>query len=205
MSKIGILGGTFDPVHNGHLLLGRQAYSEYHLDEIWYMPSGQPPHKKDHHVTAAEHRCAMVRLAIAGNHGFCLSEFETRREGNTYTAQTLALLKRQYPQHEFFFIIGADSLYQIENWYHPEKVLAMAEILAADREYQPDHPSMEDQIRYLTQRFGGRIRRLHCREMDVSSEDIRNKVRAGKPIAGLVPPEVESYIYENHLYTEEFL
>lgn len=205
MPKTGIVGGTFDPIHNGHILLGKQALTEYGLDEIWYMPSGQPPHKRDHRVTPAEDRCAMVNLAVRDFENFCLSEFETSRQGTTYTAQTLKLLKKEYPQHEFYFIIGADSLYQIENWYHPEEVLAMVNILVADREYQQAHPPMEERIHYLEERFGGRIQRLHCRELDVSSEEIRDRVRTGRSIAGLVPKAVEQYICENHLYLEEVL
>lgn len=203
MARIGIVGGTFDPIHNGHLLLGRQAYEEYQLDEIWYMPSGQPPHKKDHRVSDAADRCAMVQLAIDNIDGFYLSEFETSRQGNTYTAQTLALLKETYPRHEFYFIIGADSLYQIESWYHPRQVLAMVKILAADRQYQQPHPDMEERIRYLNRELGGHVERLHCSEIDISSEDIRRRVQNGQPIADLVPEAVEAYIYEKHLYQRE--
>jgi len=114
MAEIGIMGGTFDPIHNGHLMLGRQAYEEYHLDEVWFMPSGNPPHKKDHLVTDAALRCKMVRLAIEGFPKFRLSEFEVQRTGNTYTAETLRLLHLHYPEHRFYFIVGADSLYEIE-------------------------------------------------------------------------------------------
>lgn len=202
MSNIGIVGGTFDPIHNGHLLLGEQAYREYRLDEIWYMPSGQPPHKKDHKVTSASDRCAMVRLAIQNTGYFRLSEFETSRRGNTYTAQTLHLLREAYPQHTFDFIIGADSLYQIESWYHPEEVLSMVRILAADREYDRTHPPMDEQIRHLTERFGGRIEKLHCRELDVSSEDIRSRVAKGLSVEGMLPAAVVEYIYQRHLYMD---
>ena len=109
MKRIGIMGGTFDPVHNGHLLLGRQARSEYGLDEIWYMPSHIPPHKKDHRITDGKDRLAMLELALEGIPFFSVSDFEMKREGNTYTAQTLELLKEEYPEDKFYFIIGADS------------------------------------------------------------------------------------------------
>ena len=123
MAEIGIMGGTFDPIHNGHLLLGKQAYEEYKLDQIWFMPSGTPPHKKDHKVTDVKDRVAMVQLAIKKFPFFYCSDFEIQRPGNTYTAQTLQLLHQEYPKHRFYFIVGADSLYQIEKWYHPAEVL----------------------------------------------------------------------------------
>lgn len=200
MAAIGIMGGTFDPIHNGHLLLGQQAYSEYGLDSVWFMPSGQPPHKKDRHVTGREHRCAMVKLALREHPEFLFSDFEVSREGSTYTAQTLALLKNTWPQHRFFYIVGADSLYEIERWYHPEEVMKSVSFLAADREYSQEHRPLADQIRYLTDRYGACIRLLHCREMDVSSEEIRQMVRAGRSIGEIVPKPVEEYIYSHRLY-----
>ncbi len=205
MANIGIMGGTFDPIHNGHLLLGRQAYTEYGLDCIWYMPSGQPPHKKDHRITPAEDRCAMVRLAIAHEPGFQLSEFETSREGNTYTAQTLKLLHEAYPEHKFFFIIGADSLYEIEGWYHPEEVLALVPILVAEREYPHDHLTMDQQIAYLSEKYTCNIQKLHCQEIDVASADIRQALADGRSIQEFVPAAVEAYIIAHHLYQEEDL
>ena len=203
MAKIGIMGGTFDPIHNGHLLLGRQAYMEYELDCIWYMPSGQPPHKKDHTITDAAHRCAMVRLAIADEPKFQLSEFETTREGNTYTAQTLELLKQEYPEDTFYFIIGADSLYEIERWYHPERVLAAVSILVADREYPKEHPTIDQQIAYLSGKYPCHIQKLHCQEVDIASADLRRTAAKGETICKYVPKEVEEYIITHHLYQEE--
>lgn len=202
MANIGIVGGTFDPIHNGHLLLGTQAYIEYGLDSIWYMPSGQPPHKKNHVITAANFRCDMVRLAIEGRDPFSLSEFETSREGNTYTAQTLKLLKESYPEHVFSFIIGADSLYEIERWYQPDQVLSAVRILAAEREYPKEHLSVDQQISYLSGKYFCDIKKLHCKELRVSSEEIRSMVNKGMSISEFVPKKVEEYIVSHHLYQE---
>ena len=150
MADIGIMGGTFDPVHNGHLILGKQAYEEYGLDAVWFMPSGQPPHKKDRHVTPAGDRCAMVKLAIGDFPGFVFSDFEVLREGSTYTAQTLALLKETYGDHNFCYIIGADSLYEIESWYHPELVLSGVPLLVDEQTHRPypSAPLRRDGYRY---------------------------------------------------------
>lgn len=200
MADIGILGGTFDPIHNGHLLLGKQAYQEYHLQEVWFMPSGQPPHKKDHPVTAAEDRCEMVRLAIAEYPYFRLSEFEVNRSGNSYTAQTLMLLRAEYPEHRFFFIIGADSLYEIEHWYRPEEVMRQVTLLVADREYDQGTGSIEEQIHYLEDKYQARIHLLHCKEVDISSHELRDMAARGKHLFKYVPGNVENYIISHKLY-----
>ncbi len=202
MGKIGIMGGTFDPIHNGHLLLGEQAYEEYGLDQIWYMPSGQPPHKKDHNVTAGRIRLEMTRLAMEGHEGFTCSDFEVMRSGNTYTSQTLEMLHGLYPGHTFYFIIGADSLYEIEHWHEPEKVLAQAVILAAVREYESAGRSMEKQIAYLKETYQADVRMLHCREIDISSAELRRMTALGESIDAFVPGRVARYIQEHHLYQE---
>lgn len=202
MAEIGIMGGTFDPIHNGHLMLGRQAYEEYHLDEVWFMPSGNPPHKKDHLVTDAALRCKMVRLAIEGFPKFRLSEFEVQRAGNTYTAETLRLLHLYYPEHRFYFIVGADSLYEIENWFHPEQVMSQTILLAAGREYADAPRNMEEQIAYLKEKYKADIRMLHCREMDISSNELREMESHGHRISRYVPRSVENYIQIHKLYQD---
>lgn len=199
MKRIGIMGGTFDPVHNGHLLLGQQAYREYGLEEIWYMPSHIPPHKRDHHVADGADRLAMLRLALEEAPGFLVSDFEMRREGTTYTAQTLRLLKEQYPDTEFYFIIGADSLFQLETWYHPEQVMALASLLVAGREYHAEH-TLNEEAERLRRKYGADIRLLHSRMMDISSEEIRRMAAEGKDISACVPAAVASYIREHGLY-----
>lgn len=205
MAKIGIMGGTFDPIHNGHLMLGRQALREYSLDQIWFMPSGQPPHKKDHRVTDAEIRCKMVRLALMGYPDFVFSDFEIKRPGNTYTAQTLALLHQEYPEHQFYFIVGADSLYEIERWYEPERIMSQTILLVAGREYEGAHRSLSNQIQYLESKYGAQIYLLHCREMDVSSEEIRSLVSEGRTVRSYVPEPVFTYLKEKHLYQNSIL
>lgn len=200
MSRIGIMGGTFDPIHNGHLKVAYQAYIQYQLDSVWFMPSGQPPHKKDHKVTDGTARCEMVRRALIEYPYFRCSEFEIQRLGNTYTAQTLELLKKEYPENDFYFIIGADSLYEIENWYCPEQVMAETCLLVAGREYPKVHRPMEEQISYLKDRYHARIGRLSCELMDIASADIREMVSKNQPIESLVPRPVADYIRTHRLY-----
>ncbi len=200
MAKIGIMGGTFDPIHNAHLMLGRQALKEYHLDEIWFMPSHNPPHKTDHRVTGTKDRCEMVKLAIAGEPRFRFSDFEISRAGNTYTAQTLKLLKEAYPKHTFFFIVGADSLYHIESWYHPEEVMRQVTILAAGRECEDASCTLEEQAAYLIKKYGAAIFLLHSDTMEVSSQELREREMNGGRIHNLVPKNVERYIEEHGLY-----
>lgn len=200
MGKIGIMGGTFDPIHNGHLKLGEQAHREYDLDEVWFMPSGHPPHKDEDCVTAPALRLAMTEEAVKNRPGFFCSNFEVKRKGNTYTAQTLTNLLKIYPEHTFYFIIGADSLYEIEKWYEPELVMNQAVILVARREYEDADRTMEQQITHLTTHYNADIRILHCSEMDISSAEIRQKVAKGLSVVADLPESVLTYIKEHDLY-----
>ena len=200
MAKIGIMGGTFDPIHNAHLMLGGQAWKEYSLDEVWFMPSHTPPHKTDHQITDTNDRCEMVKLAIAEYPYFRFSDFEISRTGNTYTAQTLQLLKEAYPEHTFYFIVGADSLYHIETWYHPELVLGHVTILAARRECDDAACSLEKQVDYLKSKYGAAIFLLHSAAMHISSQELRERQSTGTGIHDLVPDSVERYIREHGLY-----
>lgn len=201
MRKIGIMGGTFDPIHSGHLMLGRQAYEEYGLDCVWFMPSRQPPHKQDHRITSARQRLEMVELAVSSAPYFASSDFELRRTGgNTYTADTLRLLKQEYADTEFYFIVGADSIFDIEKWYHPEIVMKNAVLLAADRTCGHDDTPLDQQISRLSEKYGAKILRLHSRRLDVSSEHLREMIRRGEPVSAYIPEAVEEFIRENHLY-----
>jgi nicotinate-nucleotide adenylyltransferase len=200
MAKIGIMGGTFDPIHNGHLMLGRQALEEYGLDQVWYMPSGQPPHKKDHAVTDAADRLEMVRRAVDGIDGFVCSDFEIQRPGITYSVETLRLLRQEYPADEFYFIIGADSFYEIERWFQPQEILKLTALMVAVREYPGAARSMEEQKKLLEEKYQARVHFLHCAKMDVSSSGLRRSISEGEPVGDLIPEAVLSYIKEKGLY-----
>ena len=202
MRKIGIMGGTFDPVHNGHLMLADTAYRQFDLDQVWFLPNGNPPHKKEENIgTDARHRSRMVALAIQGRDYCRLEEYEVRRREVSCSYQTLEHFRKQYPEDEFYFIIGADSLFAIEAWVHPERIFPACVILAACRD---DHDTLEEmkaQIGHLKKVYPkARIRLLRSPLIPVSSSEIRRKIRAGLSIAEEVPEEVEAYIKEEELY-----
>ena len=197
--KIGILGGTFNPIHNGHLLLAQTALAQESLDVVWFMPSGYSYMKADTGVLTADIRLAMVKLAIADNPAFSFSDMEIKRAGNTYTYETLTLLKEMYPEDTFYFIVGADSLFSMESWKNPEEIFSQCIILAAMRN-GADKNRMEQKIAELHKKYGAVIKLLEFSRTDISSSFIRTQVAAGKNIEGLVPKSVERYIKEHRLY-----
>lgn len=191
--KIGILGGTFNPIHNGHLMLAKEAYEQHNLDKVWIMVSPNPPHKAGTTIVDVTHRNNMVKVAIEP-YGFMeLSDYEQRREGYIYTAETLTLLKKDYPENEYYFIIGGDSLENIEKWYHPEIVLANCILLAAGRD-DLFNEALISRINELNEKYNADIRMVKMQPMDVSSTEIR----AGE--FDDIPDSVRKYIKENQLY-----
>lgn len=199
---IGILGGTFDPIHNAHLALGEAAMKQFSLDELWFMPDCNPPHKRQQQKSDTRHRCRMTALAVEGHPGFVCSLFEQSREGFTYTADTLAALRESYPNDSFYFIMGADSLFELESWYHPENIMALACILVAVRTYESANVALEEAVAALRRKYHADIRLLDCPPMDISSTQIRRLVAEGRSLQGLVPPAVEAYIRSEHLYQQ---
>ncbi len=200
MSKTGIMGGTFDPIHIGHIRLAEQAMAECKLDSVLFVPNHTPWMKHDRAVTKAEQRAAMTELAIEGHPGFRLSTVEIDAGGDSYTWQTLETLKEQYPDEEFFFILGADSLLSIEKWAHPEKIFENAVILAAVRD-DCDKTKLEEQKELLASKYNARIRLLSMPFVDVSSTKIRQEFYSDPEIQKLVPPKTAAYILQNHLYS----
>ena len=202
--KIGIMGGTFDPIHNGHLMLGETAYHQYQLDKVWFMPNGNPPHKKQSNIgTDALTRMEMVKLAIEGKDYFTLQDYEVTKESVSPTYQTLAHFKEEYPDDTFYYIIGADSLFAIESWIHPELIFPNCIILAACRDEIDTDEEMYAQIEYLCKKYDAQIKFLTSPLVDISSSELREMIRNGQSINGNVPQAVEEFIAKEGLYESE--
>lgn len=200
--KIGIMGGTFDPIHNGHLMLGEYAYKQYDLDEVWFMPNPHPPHKSDKSIeTLTKHRVEMTKLAIEKYPYFKISLFEVEHEGTSFSYSTMQKLKEMNPNDDFYFIIGADSLFSIEKWKHPEILFKQCRILAAYRDGKGT-TEMLSQIAYLNSKFSARIMLLKTPMVDISSSDIRQKIKSGEEIEQDLPKEIIEYIDLHQLYKE---
>lgn len=197
------MGGTFDPIHNGHLMLGEYARDLFKLDEVWFMPNGNPPHKETDSIeTQTKHRVEMVRRAISDKKGFVLQLYEIERKDVNYSYLTMEHFKGAYPEHEFYFIIGADSLFSLECWVHPEKLVKTCIILAAYRDGK-NTDEMEKQIAYLNQKYSADIRLLKTPNVDISSTEIRNRLKNGLSVEDMIPERVYEYIQENHLFTDD--
>ena len=197
--KKGILGGTFNPIHTGHLILAEQAYHEFGLDEVLIMPSGVSYKKTGIVMPDKEMRLRMARIAVSGIPYFTVSDLEIRREGNTYTADTLIELNRTEPDTEFYFICGTDSLRDMENWKDPTDIFKGAVILVALRA-----PETEGDIRDITEkyekRFGARIHTLQTPYMDISSSMIREYLKTGRSVRFYLPEALRVYLEEQGIY-----
>lgn len=201
--KIGIMGGTFDPIHNGHLMLGEYAKKLFELDEIWFMPNGNPPHKLNSNIESqTKHRVEMVKLAIKGHEGFNIQLYEVERKEVNYSYLTMQHFNETFPQNDFYFIIGADSLFSFETWKHPELLVKSCKILAAYRDGK-NTIEMKNQIQYLNEKYGAEIILLNTPDVDISSSDIRRKMKQNEDISDLVPESVFSYIQSNNLFRDE--
>lgn len=200
--KIGIMGGTFNPIHIGHILMAQWAMEFAGLDGVIFMPTGNPYMKAGTEILEGRERLYMVKLGIAGEPHFFASDMEIRREGNTYTCETLEALKMEYPESELYFIAGADCLYSFERWYHPEKILENSTLIAAARNGSA-LDALESKREELMTRFGGRILLMEFPAMDISSTMLRTRIREGKSIRYLTPDRVCGYIQEKHFYLEK--
>lgn len=202
LRKTGILGGTFDPIHNGHIQMALTAAKEYGLDEVWLMPNGSPPHKNDRLITAKpSERLAMTQLAIEDCRQemgkkcpLVLCDYEIKRRRTSYSYETMEHFNDLYPDREFYFIIGADSLMDLTLWMEPERLVKTCILLAAVRSGK-DESALEEKIReYSSALPGCDIRLLHMPQIDVSATEIRQRLKENLPVDHLIPASVNAYI-----------
>ena len=195
--RIGVFGGTFDPIHMGHLVVAEDARAALELDKVLFIPAGQPWFKSYRQITDSHHRLAMVRLAVEDNPLFAVSDIEVRRSGPSYTVDTLAGLCDEYTDAEFTVILGLDALREIDRWYQPRRVFEMASVVGMARPGTSLDPSV---LNAAIPGASSRMRLIDSAIIEVSGTDIRQRVAAGRSIRYRVPAVVEQYISENGLY-----
>ena len=189
--RLGLFGGTFDPPHVGHLALAEWARDRLRLDLVLFVPAGRPPHKRRSVLSPAADRLAMTRLAVRGHPAFRVSTIETRRQGPSFTVDTLGWARARFPGAQVFLLVGADSLADLPHWHEPERIVRLARLAVAAR------PGRRHRVRA---RFGARVVELDNPGLEVSSSAIRARARAGHSIRYLVPESVERYIRRHGLY-----
>jgi nicotinate-nucleotide adenylyltransferase len=197
--NLGVLGGTFDPPHIGHLMLAEEARLALSLGRVLFVPAGDPWRKVGRELSPPEHRLAMVRLAVGADPNYAVSTLEIEREGPSYTVETLTALHEQLPaDSELFFIVGQDSLADLPNWRQPQRIISLARLAVAARaaweSAQAD--ALEKEVPGISQRLVW----LDMPRIDISSTALRQRVRQGQSIRSWVPPPVEEYIRQHGLY-----
>lgn len=192
--RVGVMGGTFDPIHNGHLVAASEVAARFSLDEVVFVPTGSPTFKQNQKVSQAEHRYLMTVIATASNPQFTVSRVDIDRVGLTYTVDTLRDLHKERPDDEFFFITGADAIKQILSWKDAEELFVMAQFVAVTRPgHKLDVAALPD----------GRVSMLEIPAMAISSTNCRERARAGLPVWYLVPDGVVQFISKHQLYQDE--
>ncbi|HJV17338.1 MAG TPA: nicotinate-nucleotide adenylyltransferase [Bacillales bacterium] len=187
MKKVGILGGTFDPPHHGHLLIANEVLSSLQLDEVWFMPNQEPPHKKKSETIKNEDRLQMLELAVSDNQQFRVESIELERSGPSFTIETMKILKSQYPDYQFFFIIGADMIEYLPKWHKINELVELVQFVGVDR------PDYNHDTNYP-------IIYVDVPRIEVSSSLIRERLKKGKTVRYLLPEPVIEFIKECRLY-----
>ena len=197
ITRLGVMGGTFNPIHLGHLMIAEEARQAFHLKKVLFVPSYITPNK-DVCGATAEQRLAMTRLATADNPYFTVSEMEMRRRGNSYTVDTLRLLKEIYgPSHSLYFISGTDTIHDLHNWNNPEEILSLCQFIGATR---PDGSEQIDSIISSFGELGKNILKLPVPTMEISSTELRRRIRLGLSVRYMMPSAVVEYIRKNGVY-----
>lgn len=192
--RIGLYGGTFDPVHLAHLVLAEQCREQLALDEVWFIPAASPPHKSGATITDTKHRVAMLELAIAGHPSFKLSRLELERTGPSYTVETLREVRESHPDVEIFLLLGGDSIRDFTTWREPKEIARLAALVAVNR----GTAELADIPTDIVAPEGRRD--VHMPAIDISASDLRQRVATGRGIRYLVPRAVELYIQQHGLY-----
>jgi len=200
LQRIGVIGGTFDPIHFGHLAAAEEARVRVNLEKVLFVVALLPPHKLDDEVTPVEHRLAMVRLGIASNPYFEVSHVDMDRPGPSYTVDTISILREQWgPGTELFFVMGLDSLVEMPTWHQPERLIRLCHLVAVTRPgVEVDLPALEISIPGIS----NRLEIIDMPGLNISSTDLQRRVRDGLPIKYQVPEEVERYVREHRLYEQ---
>ncbi len=200
-----IMGGTFDPIHYGHLVTASTVKHRFGVDKILFIPTGRPAHKEGKKVVDNEIRYEMTCMAVDSNEDFLVSRIEIDRPGKTYSIDTVRELKEICGDDiKFYFITGADSILDILSWKDPDKLLKLCEFIAVTRPGYAKKDMLE-KISTIVETYGSKIHYYEVPALDISSSDIRNRVKKGEPIKYLLPENVEKYIYDNGLYGEDDL
>ena len=197
--RIGVFGGTFDPVHNGHLSIANALRTALDLERIVWVPAGRPPHKTGQIVSSDGDRLAMLDLALAGSAASEISTIDIDRSGPSYTADTLEILAERFRPARLFFLMGEDSLRDLPTWHEPDRLLRIAELAVAAR---PEVDADLESVARHVPAVQGRVHLVPTEEIAISSSEIRRRVRDHQSIAGLVPAAVEAYIRDHGLYTQ---
>jgi nicotinate-nucleotide adenylyltransferase len=194
--KVAVFGGTFDPIHLGHLVMAEQCREQARLDEVWFVPAARPPHKQRLDVTPFDKRLEMLQLAIVGQPAFRVSEIENERPGPSYLFQTLEDLKNRQPGVELHFLIGSDSLHDLPQWREPARIVELAALLVVQRRDFPVPPESD----LLASLQSLRMQRVDMPLIDLSSRDLRCRAAEGRSLRFMVPRAVECYIETHRLY-----
>ncbi len=202
MEKIGLLGGTFNPIHQGHLLLAESARDQYELDRVLFIPAGSNPFKQTEKEISREDRLKMVEMAIADNPYFGVLTMELERPGRTYTIDTVKAVQEMYPDSDLYFITGADIMFEVTRWKDAEALLSTVNFITTFRPGY-SHKKLDSRIDELQKAYNARIFKMCASELEIASSDIREKVRNGDSVRYLVPESVNRYITEQKLYLRE--
>lgn len=197
--RTGIIGGTFNPVHIGHLILAENAYDALKLDKVIFMPTGKSYLKDPSRILSAKIRIELLNAAVCDNEHFSVSDYETKKSGNTYTFETLKELNSLDDDEELYFIIGEDSIYNIESWREPQVIFENCVLVVAPRDHEPDEKLIAIKA-HLEELYGARIELLDAPDIDISSSMIRERINRGKSIKYYVPDSVAEIIYEHGYY-----